>query len=345
MPIPLKFFIKTLIPGTPERAILVIPYREIRKAIKESMRYIQWKTASILEDSGWLDDAFKLKEGKRYARIPDLLSKYHRDTVVITIETLKAGGYVRQRGDYIYFIKLPSPNSPSVSSRYVNEIIPIIDRVIETLPHCLETGEKKYMWLRRESKSIFLKFLEASGYMLLRSYAVMWAGFNKLPENSIVLDVGAGMGLSTAVLLKFTKTRVVAVDPDSVSLEIARHYIRVMGLDVDRVEFFPCKGENMIKYLGKRVFDAAFMINVLHWCDEPPVLLKNVRMLLKAQGRFCIMQTIAPEFHRGHIVVYLMGAKLLPTLDELMTWFREASFKLVKKQLKPLFPLFLLKPV
>jgi|GEM_PF-1418236 len=340
----LKFFVKTLIPGTPEREVLMMPYREIRKAYKESMGYIQWKTAKILENYGWFDEVFRGVERKKCARIPDLLDQYHKDTAIIVLETLKGGNYIRQKGEEVCLIKLPSETPPLVTSKYITEILPIVDRVLETLPHCLETGEKKYLWLKRESKVIFLKFMEATGYMLLRSYAVVWSGLNKLPRNSTILDIGAGMGISTSVLLKFTKAKVVAVDPDSSSLEIAKYYIRIMDLDLERVEFIPHRGEDMLEYLGDKEFDGAFMVNVLHWCDDPQLLLRNVRTLLKPRARYCVVQTIAPEFHKGHIVVYLMGAKLLPTLDELMEWFKGAGFSILKKQLKPLFPLFLLEP-
>jgi len=79
----LKFFVKTLIPGTPEREVLMMPYREIRKAYKESMGYIQWKTAKVLENYGWFDEVFRGAERKKCARIPD-----HKDTVIIVLEKL-----------------------------------------------------------------------------------------------------------------------------------------------------------------------------------------------------------------------------------------------------------------
>lgn len=323
-----KFKLKVLLPWTLEHDFLDL---KIAKASKEFARYTAWKAAKVLDDEGILDDL----NGKS---LRELMYKYHKDTLTLLLDALDE--YIKVKEDKVKVVKRPSKNAPEVSTKYVLELIPILDNVISTLPHCLRTGEKKFAWLTREAKAMWLKFLEATGYKKLRDYIVRWSSLSKLPKDAVILDVGAGMGLSTEALLKHTKAKIIATDPDPDSIDFARDYIRVLGLDTSRVRFIICRGEDLAKYLDDKV-NATLMINILHWCDDPVVLLNNVREVTRE--KVVMAQGIAEMHHKHHLLTFLMGAKLLPTWRDLVTMIKSCGFIIERSVMFP-EPILVLKP-
>jgi len=327
----LGFALKALLPWTLEHDFLDL---KILKAHKEYFGYCCWRAAKVLKEFGVLKDF----NGRS---ILDLSKSYHRETLELTLSALKEGGYIKIKEGVVSVIKEPR-DPPKVTTEYVLEIIPVVDRVMDTLPHCLKTGEKRFLWLSKESKAAFLKLLELTAYKKIRAYIIHWSNLTKLEEDKIIVDVGAGMGLSTAALLQHTEARVIAVDPDPSSLDFARDYIRFLGLDLSRVEFVCCRAEDMVKHINREC-DAFLLIGVIHWLDDPTTTLKNVRKLSKRDTKMVIGQITAERYLKGHLVPYLMGAKMLPTYKEFMAMMRRAGFTLVKKTMHPI-PSFVFKP-
>ncbi|RLE77044.1 MAG: hypothetical protein DRJ56_03230 [Thermoprotei archaeon] len=328
----LKFLLRCMMPGTPERRVLATSPFEVFKAYKEGRKYIAYKVFEVLKKSGVLDEM----DGKS---LLDL--EYDVKLTRLVIDILSKHGYLEVRSGVVRVLRREAER-PKVTSPYLlGELIPVYDDVLETLPDALRTGERRFTWLSREAKAHFMKFLDNTGYNLARAWLIHWSGFDKLPPNSLVLDVGAGMGLSTMALLRFTKARVVAIDPDPVSLDVARDYITSLGLDASRVEFIVGYGERLGDYVREPA-DAAFMVNVLHWCDDPVLVLRNVSEALREGGRVAMIQVTYKGYEEGHVIVYLMGSNIPPERSELMGWFSLASFDVVKTAKYPM-PAYLLR--
>ena len=327
------FFLKALLPWTLEHGFLDI---KMIKAVKEVLRWTYWKTAKVLEDHGLLD---KIVED--YVKGPAYCyHKYNAEALDIVLDTLKEGGYISYTP--VKLLKRPEKEPPPITVDYVREVIPVFDEVMETLPDWLLRGEKKFLWLTKDSKALFLKFLECSGYRKVRAYVVRWSSLSEFDEDKTIVDVGAGMGLSTVALLQHTKSNVIAVDPDPTSIQFAESYVKFLGLDVNRVKFICCRGEDMVKHIDQEV-DGFLMINVMHWMDAPMTTLMNVRSLAKRDSKIVITQVLA-DYHKAGVWIYLMGAHKPPTKKDFLTLIKSAKFRVVKRTMFPM-PTFVLKPV
>ena len=299
-------------------------FRELVKAMKEFRKYVYWKTAKTLVESGVTE-----------VEPRDDISR-------LTAAVLSDGGFAVEVGGR-YRVEEPG-EPPRITTSFVAEFIPVVDRVLATLPEALATGRRRLLYAGgdKECKAVFAKFLDNSGYNLIREWAVKWGGFTRLPPGSVVVDVGAGMGLSTKALLSLTECEVVAVDPHPASLDVAESYASLLGVR-GRARFVVGRGEELNRVVGEA--DAALLINVLHWCLDPRRVLSEVRRVLGERGFAVVMQGVydSKPHRAGNLLTWLMGSSILPSRATLKEWFKDAGLR-VKRYTRLPVDTFLLIP-
>ncbi|MEM1508277.1 MAG: class I SAM-dependent methyltransferase [Thermofilaceae archaeon] len=301
--------------------------REMLQAVRETERYAVWKARQVLEESG----VDKEMERKPFHEFPD------PSFAKLIGDIMEAEGLARWEADRLKWLST-SGNPPPVTNRYLVSFKPVIDRVYATLPDSLMSGER---FMARssagaESRAVFGRFLDNLGYDRLRELVVKWAN---IPPGSLVVDVGAGIGLSSITILRLVPgSRVIAVDPYQPNLEVAKSYAEVLGLS-DRLEVRVGRGEEIHRVVKSA--DFAVMINILHWCSDPLTILNSVREVtpnaLLTQG---VLDTklslvLAP-------LTYLLGSSILPTMEQLNDWIKTAGWRIEKRMRHPA-PAFILK--
>ncbi|MEM4689042.1 MAG: class I SAM-dependent methyltransferase, partial [Thermofilaceae archaeon] len=286
--------------------------REIIKAARELERYTAWRVRRVLEESG-LDRELEVKPFHDF--VDQTLARMVCDFMV-------ESGYAAWAGDRLRFTK-PAGEAPAVRTRIMGEFKTVVDRVLASLPEALLTGMRPYAasGAGGEVRAAYAKFLDNAGYNWFREYAVRWA---RIPPNSTVLDVGAGIGLSSITVLRVVPgSRVVAVDPYRENLEAARLYAEVLGL-ADRLEVKLGRGEEVDKLVD--MVDWAVAIHVLHWCADPLVLLQAVR---KVAPRLLLAQGVSDKRVNlaGAFIAYLLGSGPFPTRRRLYEMLRLAGWR------------------
>jgi len=105
--------------------------------------------------------------------------------------------------------------------------------------------------------------------------------WTRLPADATVLDMGCGPGVSTALLAEKGRPRLVAAfDFDAAMVERARRRLRgdprvgLLVADAARMPF------------PDGLFDAVFVLGVVHHIPEWRTALREVARVLKAGGRF-----------------------------------------------------------
>ena len=124
-----------------------------------------------------------------------------------------------------------------------------------------------------------------------------------------VLDVGCGPG-NLAALLTHNGSKVVGVDNDPVSLEIARSHCEAVYLaDLDR--------DDLAETIGKDAFDAIFFADVLEHVRDPLRVLISAKTLLRDGGS---MYVSIPNIAHGAVRLSLLRGEFtyqrLGILDE-----------------------------
>ncbi|MEM4547458.1 MAG: class I SAM-dependent methyltransferase [Thermofilaceae archaeon] len=290
--------------------------REIVRAKGEFERYVAWRMRKVLEESK-LDRELEVKPFHEF--VDQTLARMVCDFMV-------ESGYAVWLGDRLRFTK-PAGEAPAVRTRIMGEFKTVVDRVLASLPEALLTGMRLYAASAAsgEIRAAFAKLLDSMGYNWFREYAVRWA---RIPPNSTVLDVGAGIGLSSIAILRVVPgSRVIAVDPHKENLEAAKLYAEILGL-ADRLETRVGRGEEVDKLVDAA--DWAVVINVLHWCADPLVLLQAVGRvaprLLLAQGVSDKRVNLA-----GAFITYLLGSGPFPTRRRLYEMLRLAGWKVERR--------------
>lgn len=112
---------------------------------------------------------------------------------------------------------------------------------------------------------------------------------DKIPDNSLVLDLGAGTGNATKRLLDSNK-RVLAVDNNDAMLDILRnkcsHYLATLP-DQSKLIIIKQNCENLAGIEGDQ-FDVVLLNNVLYSLGDPEACLKEVSRILKWGGEIRI---------------------------------------------------------
>ncbi len=243
-------------------------------------------------------------------------------------EVLVREGVARWREDgSLEVVRRPRP--PADLPVEVADAAPLLDRLLPRLPGALE-GRRRH-FADRELVLAYAKFLDNLGYNWFRRLALrllLPEGLRRSPQ-AVIVDVGAGMGLSTLALLELTRGTVIAVDPYEENLESVRDYAAVHRVE-HRVRTLRGYAEDF--RLGEPA-DAAVMVNVLHWCNNPQLALRNAAANVRSGGYVAIAQAVLTGYsYAGDIIAYLLGApRFPPTRKELYRMIREEGLRVEKR--------------
>jgi ubiquinone/menaquinone biosynthesis C-methylase UbiE len=124
-----------------------------------------------------------------------------------------------------------------------------------------------------------------------------FARWTALPPGACVLDMGCGIGISTALILDtLSPQRLAAFDFDPSMVQRAhrrlarRHYKQRLHLGVSDATRMP--------YMGG-LFDAVFESGVVHHIPDWRAALREVGRVLKPGGRFCFAEPSRGRLRRG----------------------------------------------
>lgn len=120
-----------------------------------------------------------------------------------------------------------------------------------------------------------------------------------LPRNSLVADVGCGLG-GTTQLLASQGHRVFGLDPCQRSIDFARKYAAS-----PRAQFLACGLEAFAKRARGARFDAIVLIEVLSSLTDPSAVLASCRAVLRPGGLMLVHDVVrsrsAPEAEGAHL--------------------------------------------
>ncbi|MGE5558547.1 MAG: methyltransferase domain-containing protein [Bacillota bacterium] len=142
----------------------------------------------------------------------------------------------------------------------------------------------------------------------------------RVESGDVAVDVGAGTGYLTLALAA-KAGKVYAVDNSSSMLRIAREQASQKGLR--NIEFLEGKAEEIP--LPGGTADWAFANMLLHHVEDPLLVLKEIRRILKPGGR--IVLTEIEEHDHKWLKQEKSDLWLGFSRDELQEWFKEAGFK------------------
>lgn len=111
-------------------------------------------------------------------------------------------------------------------------------------------------------------------------------GFKK---NQTLCDIGAGSGIFTIPAALYTESIVYALEKDKEMLSIIDSKIKQNG--ITNVRLIEVSGDNYD--VEDEIIDIALMVTVLHEIDNKPVILKEVKRMLKPEGKLAVV-----EFHK-----------------------------------------------
>jgi 2-polyprenyl-3-methyl-5-hydroxy-6-metoxy-1,4-benzoquinol methylase len=111
-----------------------------------------------------------------------------------------------------------------------------------------------------------------------------------LEHGAKVADIGCGVGFSTLLMAEaFPNSRFTGYDFHAPSIEQANDHARAHGI-ADRVTF----ETTTAKDIAARDFDLVTMFDCLHDMGDPLGCAKHVRQMLAADGRWMLVEPIAP---------------------------------------------------
>jgi ubiquinone/menaquinone biosynthesis C-methylase UbiE len=110
-----------------------------------------------------------------------------------------------------------------------------------------------------------------------------------LQENHVLCDVGAGSGIFTIPAAKITKNIVYALEINPEMLLLIEEKAKNAGLS----NIQTVKVANNQFNLEKDSVDIVLMVTVLHEINDKPVILEQIKKILKDDGKLVII-----EFHK-----------------------------------------------
>ncbi len=311
---------------------------KIGNEVKRFSDYLAWYIARKVMESVELDGV-PLTEFNSRIRDPHLARALY--------ELMETWGYVRVEDGVIKVVRRPPEKGPVMTAPSTLEVMPVFNRIMDTLPEAIKTGKKTFYWKDRESKLLFLRFLDNTGYNFVRQVFARWIGVPELGPEDWVVDVGSGMGLSAVILLKLGKAKVLAIDPDPDSLSIAEDYAKMAGVE-GRLETAMGRGEELYEIVKDRAplgrVKLVTMVSILHWVDSPEEVLKQAGMVVaRSYGKVGLFQGVWERKMLPYMVVtWLLGSKMMPEPEDLKGWIRDAGLE-VERYTKWPFDMYLLR--
>ena len=225
------------------------------------------------------------------------------------------------------------PEPPRSLSPEVADFAVVVERALNMLPEALE-GRRRY-FAEKDLLLLYAKFLDNLGYNWFRGAALgaILPRELRTRRDAVIVDVGAGIGLSTVALLELTRGVVVAVDPLEENLEMARDYAAVHRVQ-HRLRTLRGYAED---FRLDAPADAAVLLNVLHWCNNPRLAVRNSADNVRSGGYLAIVQGVRDErtARLGAAVTYVLGSRLPPTRGELLGMIREEGLRVERHYASP----------
>ncbi len=134
-------------------------------------------------------------------------------------------------------------------------------------------------------------------------------------EEITVLDIACGTGLITSILLEILngrKCKIVGIDPNPVSIEIAEQKVKSQG--ETKVEFYESFAEGVSNFVEPESIDVAYFCNAIHEIptDEAKMnSLITISKVLKSGGKLFINSTFTKESYIADTVKFWGMLKLL----------------------------------
>ena len=231
------------------------------------------------------------------------------------------------------------PEPPGKLSPEIADFAVVVERTVNMLPELLE-GKRRF-FAEKDLLLLYAKFLDNLGYNWFRRAALGTILPRELRtrRDAVIVDVGAGIGLSTLALLELTRGTVIAVDPLEENLEIARDYATIHRAHY-RLRTLRGYAED---FKLENPADAAVLFNVLHWCNNPRLAVRNSAGNVKSGGHLVVVQGVRDEktARLGVPIAYALGSRLPPTRGELLAMVKEEGLRVEKHYASPISDMLL----
>ena len=125
-----------------------------------------------------------------------------------------------------------------------------------------------------------------------------------IEENHVLCDVGAGSGIFTVAAATMTKSTVFALEVDKEMLNL----IEEKAKQNDLTNIRPIEVRDDRYDIDNDSVDIVLLVTVLHEIDNKAAMLREINRILKAEGKFAVI-----EFHKGETP---MGPPMTLRLDK-----------------------------
>lgn len=134
-------------------------------------------------------------------------------------------------------------------------------------------------------------------------------------EDVAILDVACGTGLITSILAEIAngkKCRVVGIDPNPASIEIAKGKVKSLG--ETKVEFHESFAEEILSFIKPESFNVAYFCNAIHEIPTEDAKIKALSAIagaLSSKGKLFINSAFTKESYTADTVKFWGMLKLL----------------------------------
>jgi len=134
-------------------------------------------------------------------------------------------------------------------------------------------------------------------------------------KETTILDVACGTGLITSILVELSdgrKCKVIGIDPNPASIEIARDKVKSSG--ETKVEFYRSFAEEISNFVKPGSADVAYFCNAIHEIPTDEAKNKSLKAIanaLKSGGKLFINSAFTKESYTADTVKFWGMLKLL----------------------------------
>jgi ubiquinone/menaquinone biosynthesis C-methylase UbiE len=141
-----------------------------------------------------------------------------------------------------------------------------------------------------------------------------------LGENDVICDIGAGTGIFTMAAAQITNNKIYALEIDDEMLKIIDEKAKSHG--ASNIEIMKVKDNKFD--LADHTVDLALMVTVLHEIENKEVFLKEIKRLVKNNGRIMVIEFHKQETPMGPPVPHRISK------DEVKKAIGESGFRVAK---------------
>lgn len=123
----------------------------------------------------------------------------------------------------------------------------------------------------------------------------------EIDSNDVICDIGAGSGIFTVTAAKLTRNRVYALETDIEMLEIIKE--KAKNERLANIDLIQVVGDNI--QISDKTVNVVLLVTVLHEIENRSVFLREIKRILKTDGRIMLIEFYKhetpfgpPESHR-----------------------------------------------